>query len=170
MKNDEMKIKLLNNLNVVGSVVMLVGLFIGNFYTAANGAYAGGYSVKGYNVFIGIWYGFLLVLIPIVLLIAPKIEALSKSIKLINFVLPIVSLAIVFILKGQIADAISIYGSSSSSLGTGAYIYLIGNLVCLALGAANYFGYKTDAKSIQDAAREKNFNNLKRGDNNNEDV
>lgn len=145
--------------------MMLVGLFVGNFFTAANGAYAGGgYVVKGYNVITSIWYGFLLVLIPILLLIAPKIEALSKSKKLIDFVLPIVSLVIVFILNGQIAEAISIFGSSTSSFGTGAYIYLIGNAICLVLGAANYFGFKTDAQSIQKAVNEKSFDSLKKDD------
>lgn len=146
--------------------MMLVGLFVGNFYTAVNGAYAGGYVVKGYNVITSIWYGFLLVVIPILLLIAPKIEVLSKSKKLIDFVLPIVSVVIVFILKGQIAEAISIFGSSTSSFGTGAYIYLIGNIICLVLGAANYFGFKTDAKSIQKAVNEKSLDSLKREDDN----
>lgn len=164
MKNEEFKTKLLSNLSVIGAVLMIVGLFIGNFYSAANGAFSGGYIVKGYNIFTSIWYGFLLVLIPILLLIAPKIEALSKSKKLIDFVLPIVSLVIVFILKGQIAEAISIFGSSTSSFGTGAYIYLIGNIICLVLGAANYFGFKTDAKSIQKAVNEKSFDSLKKDD------
>lgn len=165
MNNEELKTKLLSNLSIIGAVLMIAGLFIGNFYSAANGAYAGGgYVVKGYNVITSIWYGFLLVLIPILLLIAPKIEVLSKSKKLIDFGLPIVSLVIVFILKGQVAEAISIFGSSTSSFGTGAYIYLLGNILCLMLGAANYFGFKTDAQSIQKAVNEKSLDSLKRGD------
>ncbi len=161
MNDSTNKQAVLVNLVMIGAMIMLLGLFIGNFYTASNGAYAGGYVVKGYNVITSIWYGFLLVLIPIMLLIAPKIESLSKVKKLIDLVLPIVSLVIIFILKGQIADAISIYGSSTSSFGAGAYLYMIGNILCLTLGAAAYFGFQTDARSLQKALNERSFDSLK---------
>ena len=56
MKMEESKVKLLNNLNNVGAVVMIVGLFIGNFYTSANGAYASSYILTGTKIITRIWY------------------------------------------------------------------------------------------------------------------
>lgn len=157
-----LKQKVLGNLVMVGALLMIVGLFVGNFYTTeAGGGYIGVYEIKGFNIpFSGLWYGILLLVSPIVLLISNKVELFKKNEFIWNIGCSIASLLLVFVLKSQIAGAWGHVGSSAS-LAMGSYIYLLGNLVALALSVLKMLGYKTDAKSLEEAIKNRNIESMK---------
>lgn len=157
-----MKAVLLNNMNSIGAVVMLVGLFAGSFYTTERGGgYIGTYTIQGFNIpFSGIWYGIILLLAPIIILISGRIDALKKYETLLNVGFSIASLVLVFVLKSQIASAWGMVGSSAS-LAMGGYIYLIGNIIAVIMSGLKAAGYKTDAESLEAAVKNKDINSLK---------
>ena len=158
----DLKSQVLGNLVMVGAVIMLIGLFVGSFYTTnAGGGYVGVYEIKGFNIpFSGIWYGVILLISPVVLLISNKVNVLKKNEVLLNLGFGIASFILVFVLKSQIAAEWGNYGSSAS-LAMGAYIYLVGNTIAIALSGMKAAGYKTDAKSLEAAVKNKNVDSLK---------
>lgn len=159
---NDLKKKVLNNLTLVGAIIMLVGLFVGNFYTSsAGGGYLGTYLVKGYNIpFAGPWYGFILLIAPIVLLVSNRIDALKKYENMLNLGFSVASVLIIFVIKGQIVDFWGMVGSSAS-IAMGGWIYLLGNILALAICGLKAAGFKTDAESLEKMAREKNLNAAK---------
>lgn len=158
----DMKNKVLNNLISVEAIIMIVGLFVGNFYTTnAGGGYVGTYAIKGFNIpFSGIWYGIILLLSPVVLLISSRVASLKKYETLLNVGFAAASLVLVFILKSQIASDWGNYGSSAS-LALGSYVYLLGNLVALVVSGLKAGGYKTDAASLEKAVKNRSVDSLK---------
>jgi uncharacterized membrane protein YkgB len=132
---------LLSRLDVIGSIVMIIGLFIGNFYKADAGAYAGGYEFPGYKLIFNGDYmlGTLFIVVPAVVLITNYVAGLKKYDKLIKFVLPIVSLIFVFVLKGQVTDGLT-STAEGAKLAVGGLLYTLGNLVALVGGATAFFG------------------------------
>lgn len=161
--NNDLKTKILDNLVPVAAIIMLIGLFVGNFYISERGGgYIGLYGTKGYNLtFNGeLWYGFILLLAPVSLLVTNHVEALKKNEKVINLGLTIASIAIIFVIKGQIVSAWGMIGATAS-LGLGAWIYLLGNIIALILTGLKAAGYKTDAKSLEKMIRQKDLNVIK---------
>lgn len=139
--------KMIQNLDIVGSIVMIVALFVGNFYGGAGY----GYDVvwKGYKLIFNADYlmGTLFILLPAIVLITKYIASLKKYDALIKFVCPIIALILVFVIKGQIdgADGEGMTGS----FGLGAWLYMIGGLISLAGGAASFFKIDIEAKANQ---------------------
>lgn len=141
---------LLGKLDLIGSIIMILGLFIGQFYKADGGAYSVTYGAPGYRLIFNsdMIMGTLLILLPAIVLITDFVPGLKKYDKLIKFALPIVTFILVFVLKGQAGDELT-SGDEGAKLAIGGWIYLLGNLAALAAGASKFFGFDLEEKISQ---------------------
>lgn len=148
MKNkNEFLTKALHNLDVVGAIIMIVSLFVGNFYAGdPGGGYMYSISYPGYKLIFNSDYllGTLFIVIPAVILIVGRIQSLKQYEGLLKFGLPIVTVIFLFVLKGQLADTGNVGGAASFA--TGAWIFLVGNVLALIGGAAVFFKFDVEEK------------------------
>lgn len=143
------KKKIFDNLDVIGSLIMVVALFLGAFYKDNGGAYATSYTYPGYKIIFNSNYmlGTLLIALPIIVLITNYVDALKKYDKIIKILLPAITLIFVFVLKGQVADSVGEDTGAILSFAMGGWIYLLGNAVALIAGAAGFFNVDLEKKS-----------------------
>lgn len=130
--------KALTNLDVVGSIIMIVSMFLGAFYKSDGGMYSAWY-VPGYSLIFNSDYmlGTLLIVLPVVVMIAKYVEGLKKYDRLISLLCLAVTFIFVFVVKGQASTV----EDGAIALGTGAIIYILGNIIGLIGSAASFFGY-----------------------------
>ncbi|XRJ97241.1 hypothetical protein ACPBEI_00385 [Latilactobacillus sakei] len=147
--NEQTKKKIFDNLDVLGALVMIVALFLGAFYKDNGGAYAATYTYPGYKLIFNSEYmlGTLMIALPLVVLITNYVDSLKKYDKLIKLVLPAITLIFVFVLKGQVADEVATDTGAALSLALGGWIYVLGNIIGLAAGAAGFFGVDLEKKT-----------------------
>lgn len=106
--------KIVQNIDVIGAAVMIVALFVGNFYVGdPGGGYVYSLSYPGYKLIFNSDYllGTLFIIVPALILIIGRIKSLQQYENLLKFALPIVSLIFLFVLKGQLGDTGN-YGGS----------------------------------------------------------
>ncbi|KRM72073.1 hypothetical protein [Lacticaseibacillus brantae] len=149
MQNNATVTKVIRNLDFVGAIIMIVALFLGDFYADDGGAYAA-QSVKGYRLILNSDYmlGTLLILLPAMMLIVKYISSLKNNVKLIELVCPIITIIFVFVLKGQVGDV----ADGTVSFAMGAWIYLLGNVLALIGAGAAFFNVDLE-KKIQEVAK-----------------
>lgn len=135
--------KVLTHLDVAGSLVMIVAMFLGTFYKSDGGLYSA-WVIKGYGLIFNSDYllGTLLIILPLVVLIAKYVESLKKYDQLISLICLAITFIFVFVVKGQA----STLQDGDLTLGFGAIIYLLGNVIGLIGAVAAFFGYDVNAK------------------------
>lgn len=148
MKNkNEFLTKALHNLDVVGAIIMIVSLFVGNFYAGdPGGGYMYSISYPGYKLIFNGDYllGTLFIVVPAVILVIGRIQGLKQYESLLKFGLPFVTMIFLFVLKGQLADTGNVGGAASFAIG--AWIFLVGNVLALIGGAASFFKFDVEEK------------------------
>ncbi|WBY48787.1 hypothetical protein PGA57_09350 [Latilactobacillus curvatus] len=154
--NQQTKKKIFDNLDVLGAIVMIVALFLGAFYKD-NGGVFGALQYPGYRLIFNSDYmlGTLVIVLPLIVLITNYVDALKKYDKLIKLVLPAITLIFVFVLKGQVADEIATDSGAALSFALGGWIYILGNLIGLAAGAAGFFGVNLEKKADELISKKK---------------
>jgi len=135
--------KVLTHLDVVGSLVMIVAMFLGAFYKSDGGLYSA-WTTPGYSLILNSNYmlGTLLIVLPAVVLVSKYIDGLKKYDRLISLVCLAITFIFVFVVKGQA----STLQDGAIKLATGAIIYLLGNVIGLIGAVAGFFGYDVNAK------------------------
>ncbi|KRL02378.1 hypothetical protein [Liquorilactobacillus capillatus] len=139
--------KTIANLDIIGSIIMIVSLFVGNFYAGdPGGGLVYSLSYPGYKLIFNSDYmlGTLFIIVPALILVVDRIKSLQQYESLLKFGLPIVSLIFLFVLKGQLGDTGNFGGSSSFALG--AWLFLLGNVLVLVSGAARFFHIDLEQK------------------------
>lgn len=146
--SDKTKKKIFDNLDTIGSIVMIIALFLGAFYKDDGGAYAVTDVYPGYKLILNTDYllGSLFIILPAIVLITRYVSSLDKYSRLIKLVCPIITLIFVFVLKNQIVDAIGEITSAKVSFAMGAWIYLLGNIIALIGGAAGFWGINLESE------------------------
>ncbi|MCI1920813.1 MAG: hypothetical protein LKJ22_02675 [Liquorilactobacillus nagelii] len=131
--------KAIQQLDKIGAVIMIGALFVGNFYAGdPGGGYMYSLAYPGYKLIFNSDYllGTLFIVIPVILLIIDQIKAAASYCSLIKLILAGCSLIFLFVLKGQLADTGN-YGGSAT-FASGAWIFLVGNILALIGAAATY--------------------------------
>lgn len=160
-------------LSEICCIVLIGSLFVGNLFTYGEkfGKYTDTYGISGYHlIFNGdIFYAILLLIVPLILLFVHHFEKLKPKKTLIQFVGPMVSLAILMVMKLNLRDMVGAGNAAAASyavsfnggFGFSGWLYLIGSFVLIVLGAINYFKFNVTEESIKKAVKEKNVNGLK---------
>ncbi len=135
--------KILTHLDVAGSLIMIISLFLGAFYKSDGGMYSA-FEIPGYGLIFNSDFllGSLLVILPIVVLISKYIESLKKYDRLISLVCLVITFMFVFVTKGQYSTT----SEGALTFAMGAIIYLLGNVVGLVGAVAAFFGYDINQK------------------------
>ncbi|WP_261806476.1 hypothetical protein [Lapidilactobacillus luobeiensis] len=137
----------INDLDLIGSIVMIAFLFFGTFYKGDGGFYSVKYNVTGYKMLFNTDFimGTLLLLCPAITLITNYVTAMKKSEKLIKLVMPILALILVFVLKSQLSSELD-YSGGSMGLGFSGIVYLIAGLVSLIAAVARFLNQDLSQK------------------------
>lgn len=139
--------KAIQNLDAIGAIIMIVSLFAGNFYAGdPGGGLVYSLSYPGYKLIFNSEYmlGTLFIVVPALILVVGRIKSLQQYESLLKFGLPIVSLIFLFVLKGQLGDTGNYGGSASFALG--AWLFVLGNILSLISGAAQFFHVDLEQK------------------------
>lgn len=182
MKNDNKWFEIIKkNAQGIGSILMIAMLFIGNLYTygAKFGSFAEKYGISGYNlIFNGeTFYAVMLLVVPLALLVVPRIDGLKKQQKVVELVGPLLALAVLLVMRLNLKDIMNggngtTYAVSfSSGFGFSGIIYLLVTLLLLVVGVINYFSLNVTEKTLKEAYQNKNLGLLKsldKGENSNE--
>lgn len=173
MKEANWKEFIIKNLSNICSVILIATLFVGQLFTYGEkfGKYTDTYGISGYHlIFNGsTFYAILLLLVPLILLFGHHFEKLQSKQNLIVFVSPMISLAVLMVMKFNLRDIIgngnaaaaSYAVSFSSGFGLSGWLYLIGSLILIGLGAISYFNLNVNEESVKKAIKEKNIDSLK---------
>lgn len=173
MKETNWKEFVIKNLSNICSVVLIITLFVGQLFTYGEkfGKYTDTYGISGYHlIFNGsTFYAVLLLLVPLLLLFGHHFEKLKSKQKLIRFVAPMISLAILMVMKFNLRDIIgngnaaaaSYAVSFNSGFGLSGWLYLLSSLILIGLGAIGYFNLNVNEETIKKAVKDKNINSLK---------
>ncbi|WGI19238.1 hypothetical protein [Latilactobacillus sakei] len=147
--SEQTKKKIFDNLDVLGAIIMIVALFLGAFYKDDGGAFAATFTYPGYKLIFNSEYmlGTLMIALPLIVLITNYVDGLKKYDKLIKLVLPAITFIFVFVLKGQVGDEVGADTGAKLSMALGGWIYILGNVIGLAAGAAGFFGVNLEKKA-----------------------
>lgn len=173
MKKTNWKEFIVKNLSNICSVVLIATLFVGQLFTYGEkiGKYTDTYGISGYHlIFNGsTFYAILLLLVPLLLLFGHHYEKLKSKQKLIRFVAPMISLAILMVMKFNLNDIIgngnaaaAAYAVSfSSGFGLSGWLYLLASIILIGLGAIDYFNLNVTEETVKKAIEDKNINSFK---------
>lgn len=173
MKNNNWKEFVIKYLSQICCVILIGSLFIGKLFIYGEkfGKYTDKYGVAGYSlIFNGsTFYAILLLLVPLILLFGNHFDKLKDKQRLIQFVAPMISLAVLMVMKFNLRDAVGLGNSAaasyavsfSSGFGLSGWLYLIASIVLILLGAISYFGLNVNEETIKKAIENKNIDSFK---------
>lgn len=173
MKENNWKVFVIKYLSQICCILLIISLFVGKLFTYGEkyGRYTDTYGIAGYSlIFNGTtFYAVLLLVVPLVLLFGHQFEKLRAKQSLIQFIAPIISLAVLMVMKFNLRDLIGTGNNAAASyavsfnggFGLSGWLYLLGSLVLIGLGAISYFKLNVTEESIKKAVKEKNINSLK---------
>lgn len=173
MKESNWKAFVIKYLSQICCVLLIASLFVGNLFSYGEkiGKYTDNYGISGYHlIFNGsAFYAVLLLLVPLLLLFGHHFEKLKAKQALIQFVAPMISLAVLMVMKLNLKDLIgqgnaaaaSYAVSFNSSFGLSGWLYLLASLVLIALGAISYFNLNVNEESIKKVIEDKNIDAFK---------
>lgn len=173
----------IKNLKVISSVVMIISLFVGSLivYSEGFGQYTDKYGIAGYHLIFNTStiYAVLLLVVPVILLFMKHFQKLNDKAELLEFVLPMVSLAVLMVIRMNVKDAVGLGNAAAasyavsfhSSFGLSGWLYLVCSIILILLGAIQYFKLNVTEKTIRESIDNKNikaFSEKKNGEESNE--
>lgn len=173
----------IKNLKVISNVVMIISLFVGSLivYSEGFGQYTDKYGIAGYHLIFNTStiYAVLLLVVPVILLFMKHFQKLNDKAELLEFVLPMVSLAVLMVIRMNVKDAVGLGNAAAasyavsfhSSFGLSGWLYLLCSIILILLGAIQYFKLNVTEKTIRESIDNKNikaFSEKKNGEESNE--
>lgn len=161
---------IIKNIRTICCVGMIVLLFVGNLVEySIEGIIDFSDGITGYEAAFNSnsIYGILLLVVPALLLGLNYIKPLENKQSLVKFVAPMISLAVLVVIRLTIKNVVnngnaSAYGVSfHSSFGLSGWLYLVFCLILIAFGAIEHFKLNVTEESIKKVLKEKSMDEFK---------